>query len=205
MVSSQACLRESVLELSAFEDGIAVPRKSMKAILRYFFRSYPARMLTLLLMVLARLMARLMNEARARALFPRAPDCVCHWTTEVKYPENITLGRRVIIGSHCTIGAAASIFLGDDVHLSKGVILDTGKIDISKPVPFPPFADPITVHRGTWIGAGAIVLGGVTIGENSVIAAGAVVRKNVPPDSFVVGERVRVQSFRRLEVDLSDI
>ncbi len=178
--------------------------QSTKAHLRGFFGSYPLRLLTLAMMQSARLAARVMSAARTRALFPEAVDCACHWTAEVKYPKNITLGKRVTIGPHCTIGAFAAIYLGDDVRLSKGVMLDTGNVDISQPPPFPHIGRPITVHRGVLIGTGATVLNGVTIGENSVIGAGAVVRKNVPPDSLVVGERPRVQSFKRLERDSSD-
>jgi acetyltransferase-like isoleucine patch superfamily enzyme len=53
-------------------------------------------------------------------------------------------------------------------------------------------AKPIVIERNVWIAAGATLLGGVTVGENSVVAAGAVVTRNVPPDSFVAGNPARV-------------
>jgi acetyltransferase-like isoleucine patch superfamily enzyme len=151
------------------------------------------RLFTLVIMQSARLAARCMSEARVRAIFPQSPDCVCHWTVEVKCPQNITFGRRVIIGPHCTLGAFAPIYLGDDVHLSKGVTLETGNLDISQPLPFPHNGSPISVHRGVWIGTGAIVLKGVTIGANSIIGAGVIVRKDVPADSIVSTEPARVK------------
>jgi acetyltransferase-like isoleucine patch superfamily enzyme len=51
---------------------------------------------------------------------------------------------------------------------------------------------PIVVEKGVWIAAGAIIIGGVTIGEHSVIAAGSVVTKDVPANSLVGGNPARV-------------
>ncbi|MEZ5288405.1 MAG: DapH/DapD/GlmU-related protein [Vicinamibacterales bacterium] len=58
-------------------------------------------------------------------------------------------------------------------------------------------AKPIVLERNVWIGAGAIVIGGVTVGENAVIAAGAVVTRDVPPNVLVGGNPARV--IRALE------
>ena len=171
--------------------------RMLKRLARAVLGSWPLRMLTGLVMGSGRLLGRLASYCRARALFPDAPDVICHWTTEVKYPENVTLGRRVVIGSHCTIGASAPVFLGDDVLLSKGVFLDTGTADISTPPPYERLSKPISIGAGVWLGAYSRVMAGVTIGENSIIAAGVTVRKNVPRDSFVADERPRVQPFTR--------
>jgi acetyltransferase-like isoleucine patch superfamily enzyme len=51
---------------------------------------------------------------------------------------------------------------------------------------------PIVIGRNVWIAAGAIVVGGVTIGEDSVVAAGSVVTKDVPPNVLVAGNPARV-------------
>jgi acetyltransferase-like isoleucine patch superfamily enzyme len=169
----------------------------LKPVARVALSGWPVRALTRLLMATGRLCGRLASYCRARALFPGSPDVICHWTTEVKYPGNISLGRRVVIGSHCTIGAAAPVSLGDDVLLSKGVFLDTGTADISTPLPYKRLSKPISIGAGVWLGAYSRVMAGVTIGENSIIAAGVTVRKNVPKDSFVVDEKPRVQSFTR--------
>lgn len=50
-----------------------------------------------------------------------------------------------------------------------------------------PLFPRIEIKEGVWIGAGAIILGGVTIGEGSIIGAGAVIRENVPPNTLVTG------------------
>jgi acetyltransferase-like isoleucine patch superfamily enzyme len=60
-------------------------------------------------------------------------------------------------------------------------------------------ARPIVIERNVWIAAGATILGGVTVGENSVVGAGAVVTRNVPPNSFVAGVPARV--VRSLEAN----
>jgi maltose O-acetyltransferase len=157
-----------------------------------------ARATTRLIIRLGHNLGRIASYSRARLLFPDADDVVCHWSTEVKHPENITLGRRVVIGTHCTIGAVAPVYIGDDVLLSKGVFIDTGTADISTPPPYAKLSKPIRIERGVWLGAYSMVLAGVTIGENSIIAAGAIVRKSVPAGSFVMDERPRVQSFGRV-------
>lgn len=58
-------------------------------------------------------------------------------------------------------------------------------------------AAPIRVERGAWIGAHATILAGVTIGENAVVAAGAVVTKDVPANSIAAGVPARV--IKRIE------
>jgi acetyltransferase-like isoleucine patch superfamily enzyme len=57
---------------------------------------------------------------------------------------------------------------------------------------YTPKVSPITIKKGAWIGAGAIILQGVTIGEFSVVAAGAVVTKDVPPYTVVAGVPAKV-------------
>ena len=166
-------------------------------LLRRLFASAPCRAITYSLISISRATGRIASFARSRALFPRYTDedVYCHWSTEVTVPENITFGKRVIIGPHCTIGAKGGIYIGDDVLLSKGVFVHTGTADIATPPPYKRMTKPIRIERGVWLGAYSMVLAGVTIGENSIVAAGVVVRKSVPPGSFVVDERPRVQPF----------
>lgn len=167
----------------------------MTTLARKILGGGPVRSITLTFCSLVYNLGRLASYCRARALFPQS-DVVCHWSTEIKCPENITLGKRVIIGPQCTIGAVAPVHIGDDVLLSKGVFIDTGTADISTPVPYAKLSKPIRIEDGVWLGAGAMVMAGVTIGRNSVISAGTVVRKNVPEDSFVTSDMPRVQPFR---------
>jgi len=62
---------------------------------------------------------------------------------------------------------------------------------LTKPLPYKHQGKPIVIEKGAWVGANAIILAGVTIGEYSVIGAGAVVSKDVKPHSIVVGQPYR--------------
>jgi acetyltransferase-like isoleucine patch superfamily enzyme len=166
--------------------------------LKLLLSSTPFRHFTWLVVASFRAFGRLASYARARMLFPNS-DVVIHWSAEVKYPENITLGKRVVIGPRCTIGAVAPIHFGDDAHLSKGVFVETGTLDIDTTLPpYRSSAKPIHIGRGVWLGAASIVLAGVTIGENSVVSAGAVIRKSIPPNTLVANQRPLSQSLDML-------
>lgn len=124
---------------------------------------------------------------RIRNLFPNAGHLSFSLSTTFKHVENISIGEHVMIGPHVTIGAHSRVVLEDYVRISQGVLIETASLDLSQPVPYPHVSRPTTLKRGVWIGAGAMVLGGVTIGEYAVIGAGAVVTKDVPPHAIVVG------------------
>jgi len=107
--------------------------------------------------------------------------------------ENIRVGKRVFINQNCTLYDQASIDIGDDVMIGPNVSL------ITSSHPIEPSrrrdgvaAAPIIVGKNVWIAAGVTVIGGVTIGDNSVIAAGSVVTKDVPADTLVAGNPARV-------------
>ena len=111
-------------------------------------------------------MARLISQRSARK-------------TGIEIHPGATIGKRVCIdhGHGIVIGETTEI--GDDVMIYQGVTLGgTGK-DVGKRHP--------TIERGVMIGAGAKVLGPITVGRNAKIAAGAVVVKDVEPNSTVVG------------------
>jgi acetyltransferase-like isoleucine patch superfamily enzyme len=123
----------------------------------------------------------------------RGLGCVCHWTADLKYPDNIFLGEHVIIGMHSSLGAHSPITLGDHVHLSRDVHLETAGLDFDgKTLPYAHISEPITIERGVWIGSRATVLGGVTIGEGAVIAAGAIVTKDIPPFAVAAGAPAKI-------------
>lgn len=113
--------------------------------------------------------------------------------TGIEIHPAATIGRRFFIdhGTGVVIGETAEI--GDDVTLYQGVTLGgTGK-DTGKRHP--------TIGNGVMIGAGAKVLGPFRVGDNSNIAAGAVVLDEIPPDSTAVGVPARVVKRNGLRVD----
>lgn len=107
--------------------------------------------------------------------------------------RNLRFGRNVFVNHGCTAMDFGGIDIGDDVMIGPNVQL------ISSGHPLDPAirrsqitTAPIRIGRGVWIAAGATVLQGVTVGEDAVIAAGAVVTKDVPARTLVGGVPARV-------------
>ena len=106
----------------------------------------------------------------------------------------------VIIGDHTRIGLHNTIIgpvdIGNHVNLAQGITVtalnhnfsDTNKRIDEQGVS----TNPVTIEDDVWVGANAVILPGVTIGEHSVVAAGAVVTKDVPPHSLVAGVPAKV-------------
>lgn len=107
--------------------------------------------------------------------------------------ENIRLGRNVFINQNCTMYDLGGIDIGDDVLIGPNVSLITSShpLESSQRRAFV-IAKPIVIERNVWIAASATIIGGVTIGENSVVAAGSVVTHDVPPNSLAGGNPARV-------------
>ncbi len=116
--------------------------------------------------------------------------------TGIEIHPGATIGRRLVIdhGHGVVIGETAEI--GDDVLIYQGVTLGgTGK-DIGKRHP--------TIGNNVMISTGAKVLGPFKVGDNSRIAAGAVVLKEVPPNSTVVGVPARIVKQNGQKIELLD-
>ncbi|MBW8726363.1 MAG: sugar O-acetyltransferase [Inquilinus limosus] len=103
------------------------------------------------------------------------------------------VGRNVFINQNCTFYDLGGLDIADDVMIGPNVSL------ITSGHPLEParrraavIAKPIVIERNVWIATGAIVIGGVTVGENSVVAAGSVVTRDVPPNSLVGGNPARL-------------
>lgn len=107
--------------------------------------------------------------------------------------ENIRVGRNVFINQNCTLYDLGGIDIGDGVMIGPNVSLITSShaIEPSRRRDFV-VAKPIAIQRNVWIAAGVTIIGGVIVGENSVIAAGAVVTRDVPPNSLVGGNPARI-------------
>lgn len=119
-----------------------------------------------------------------------------------EYGVNIHAGKGCFVNYNCTFLDVAPITLEDGVWIGANVILATPNhpflAEERLPADYPDgnhdleYASPITIKNGCWICSGAVICGGVTIGENSIVAAGAVVNRDVPPNSLVAGVPARV-------------
>lgn len=94
----------------------------------------------------------------------------------VKNPYNLSIGEGCHIGRSVTIGCMSPVDIENNVTVSEGVIIETGSLKLE---PRRHVSKPITLREGCWVGARAIILGGVTVGRGAIIAAGEVVRRNV--------------------------
>ncbi|WP_318350446.1 sugar O-acetyltransferase [Aquipluma nitroreducens] len=102
------------------------------------------------------------------------------------------LGKNVFINHDCTFLDMGGITIEEDVMIGPKVCLTTESHPINPQDRKKLLVKPIVIKRNAWIGAGATVLLGVTVGENSVVAAGAVVTKDVPANTVVGGVPAKV-------------
>ena len=103
-------------------------------------------------------------------------------------------GRNVYANFNLTLVDDTDIFVGDSVMFGPNVVVATAghPIDPELRRKVAQFNVPVRIGSNVWIGAGAILLPGVTIGENSVIGAGSVVTHDIPPNVVAVGNPCRV-------------
>ena len=111
----------------------------------------------------------------------------------------IIFGDNCQINDYCHIAGAEKIKLGNNVLIaSKVYITDHDHGDTSldslkmNPINRPIVSKPVMIEDDVWIGEGAMILKGVTIGKNSIVAAGAVVTKDIPPFSIAAGVPAKI-------------
>jgi acetyltransferase-like isoleucine patch superfamily enzyme len=104
----------------------------------------------------------------------------------INYGKNTTIGKNVFINFDCVFLDLGGIIIEDDVLIAPKVSLLTEGHPIEAENRQSLTVAPIQIKKNAWIGANATILPGVTIGANAVVAAGSVVRKDVP-DNTVVG------------------
>ena len=109
---------------------------------------------------------------------------------KITCPENLCIGDDTVVNDGVVLQASpdAAIAIGNRVVISYKAIVLTAGLQISAAGPTKEHRyQPVIIKDGAWIGAGAIVLPGVTVGARSLVAAGAVVTRNVPDDVMVAG------------------
>jgi maltose O-acetyltransferase len=118
-------------------------------------------------------------------------------------PSSVTIGCNSIINRGVLLDGRSSLTIGDNVSVSEEVMLLTLEHDPDSPA-FEKRGAPIVVKDRVFVGTRAIILPGVTIGEGAVVAAGAVVTRDVEPYTIVAGVPARFlrQRSRNLEYEL---
>jgi acetyltransferase-like isoleucine patch superfamily enzyme len=108
--------------------------------------------------------------------------------------SRIDIGCGCFLNDGCRFDVSAPVTIGDGVFFGhEAAVLTSSHLlgDRSRRAGLT-VADPVVIGSGSWIGARATILGGVTIGESAVVAAGAVVVRSVPPDTLVGGVPAKV-------------
>lgn len=116
------------------------------------------------------------------------------------FSPSIIIGDNVTIQKDCHIGAIDKIVIGNNVLMGSKIFIsdhahgDTSRDSTSLPPLDRPLRSkgPIYIDNNVWIGEGAVILSGVTIGENSIIGANAVVTKSVPKNCVAAGNPAKI-------------
>jgi len=107
----------------------------------------------------------------------------------------VTIGDNVFVNTGCLLMAAGGITIEDNTMIAANVQLISNNHDLKQRSVIT--CKPVHIKKNCWIGAGATILPGVTIGENSVVGAGSVVTKSVEDNVIVAGNPARV--IKRIE------
>lgn len=108
------------------------------------------------------------------------------------FGQFIRLGKNVFINHACSFLDIGGITIEDDVMIGPSVNLTSENHPLDPSDRTTVLMQPIVIKRNAWIGAGATILPGVTVGENSIVAAGAVVSRDVPTNTVVAGVPAKV-------------
>src|ERR1700740_1121104 len=101
---------------------------------------------------------------------------------------NISVGRNVFVNQNCTFYDLGGLDIADDVMIGPNVsIITTGHPLEPSQRRAATIGKPVVIEKNVWIATGETIVGGVTVGENSVVAAGSVVPKDVPSNTLVGG------------------
>jgi acetyltransferase-like isoleucine patch superfamily enzyme len=108
------------------------------------------------------------------------------------FGHNIQIGKNVFVNHACTFIDRGGITLEDNVLIGPKVNLITTNHPTEPGQRRATYSKPIVIKKSAWLGANVTVMPGVTIGENAIVGAGAVVTKDVPANSIVAGVPARV-------------
>jgi len=115
-----------------------------------------------------------------------------HPTASLRCGQNIYLGKNSHINQYCCVWASPSskIIFGDNLLMGPGAKIFSSNHGTQIGLPMniqPPLEKDISIGNDVWLGANAVVLAGVTIGDGAIVAAGSVVTKDIPPYTIVAG------------------
>lgn len=109
--------------------------------------------------------------------------------------DNVTFDSYAVVGHDFKLWNFDRVIIGKFCMIAAGVTVSNGWHDKST---LEPSSGKVSIGAGCWIGTNATIIGSVTIGQNSIVAAGALVNKDISPNSIVAGVPAKVISMRKL-------
>lgn len=117
-------------------------------------------------------------------------NCIITGPFYIIIADNVHIGNNVAINPYFKCMSAGHIYIEDNVQIAMNVSIITNNHDFYDRAVLT--VKDVRIKKNAWIGAGAIILPGVTIGENAIVGAGSVVTKDVTPNTIVAGNPARV-------------
>lgn len=121
-----------------------------------------------------------------------------HMWADFFYPPGVSIGEDTIIGDHAFLDGRAPLTIGNHVDIASQVLIYNSQHDVHDPN-FSPVSKPVVIEDYVFIGPRAIILPGVKIGKGAVVAAGAVVTKDVPEFAIVGGVPATIIGERKIK------
>ena len=131
---------------------------------------------------------KIINSANVRI----GKNCLLKEATYLRagHEGQISIGDRAALNAFCRIFGHGSVKIGEDTQLGPGTLITTTDHDYHNSLEVR--YKPVVIGKAVWVGANVTILPGVTIGDQAVIGAGAVVAKDIPPCTVAVGVPARV-------------
>lgn len=120
------------------------------------------------------------------------PSFMCFPPFYTDFGKNITFGKNVFLNTGCSFQDRGGIRIGDGSLLGMNVTIASLNHGLDLETRNTTYPSPVIIGDNVWIGSNATILPGVTIGNNSIVAAGAVVTKDVPENTVVAGVPAKV-------------
>lgn len=118
---------------------------------------------------------------------------------------NVRIGNNTGIGNYVVIWGSGGVTIGNDTLIAANSVITSDGHDVNaKLYRESSHVSPVKIGNNVWIGAGVIVLPGVTIGDNAIVAAGSVVNKDVEANSIVAGVPAKLIKATLSKVDASE-
>lgn len=127
-------------------------------------------------------------------------ECSIHMSTSFDCAQNFSIGTNSVINPRCRMDNRGGISIGENVSISQEVIILTADHDVDA-ADFAGRNKSVRIEDYVWIGTRVTILPGVTLGKGALVAAGAVVTKDVIPYGIVAGVPAKVIKMRRTDLN----